>query len=75
MSRVNRYPLDDLAALAGVPVRALLGHRGSVSGSKTKEYLELGVTELVADRLACRWGFHPEVVWPQWMTDSIEREG
>ena len=67
-----RYPLAPLAHLEGSTVPELLRCSG-VSGSTAKEYRDLGVSERVADRLAVLHGYHPAVVWPEWLTDSINQ--
>lgn len=64
-----RYPLEPLAAAVDLTVPALLRECG-VSGTTAKDYRADGVTERVADRLACRMGLHPAIVWPDWMIQS-----
>ena len=66
----RRYPLEPLAGLMGTTLADACRHLG-VSGSVQKEYRERGVTAKVADRLAAKAGFHPAVVWPEWLDDQI----
>jgi hypothetical protein len=69
---VKRYPFADLARTMGLSEHQA-GVALGLSGSTQQEYRQRGVTERVGDRLACKAGFHPSEVWPDWMTDSIER--
>lgn len=64
-----RYPLSSLAELLGITVPALLG-RLKVSAPERKRY-EAGVTELVADRMAARFGLVAYEVWPEILDDAI----
>jgi lambda repressor-like predicted transcriptional regulator len=68
----RRYPLEPLAAAAGVSVAAL-GRLLGVSGSTWKLARDRGVLERVADRYAVKLGLHPLEVWPE-MFDLIEEE-
>lgn len=67
-----RYPLEPLADAMNLSLAAL-GRHFKIRGSTWKEYRDRGVSELVADRLACRAGLHPFVVWPD-MADNTTRE-
>lgn len=71
-----RYPLDPLIALMGVG-RTEANRVLRISGKTEQEYRTLGVSALVADRLAVRAGFDAYVVWPELLADviaSVERE-
>ena len=46
----------ELAELLGVHPRQL------------RRYMQHGVTDCAADRVAVRAGVHPAVVWPEWMS-------
>lgn len=67
----KRYRLDLLAALCGQSVSQLLLLHG-YSGTTLQQYRDLGVSERVGDRLACKVGLHPYVVWPE-MLDDVAR--
>lgn len=68
---VKRYPITPLATLTGQSVHALLSAAG-VSGSTAQQYRKLGITEAVADRLACSVGVVPYEVWPEILDDAID---
>lgn len=70
---LRRYPLQPLADTLAVPVEHL-ARRTGVSGSTWKEYRTIGVSEKVADRLACKVGLHPYMVWPDMADDAIDDE-
>ena len=40
--------------------KTLLNHR------RFKKHLNDGLTIWAADRFACRCGFHPSEIWPEW---------
>ena len=63
MSARPRYRLDPLFALMRMPPNAALLHLG-VDGSRKVRYIREGVSDVVADRLAVKAGFHPFTVWP-----------
>lgn len=64
------YDLNPLADMLGLSLSALASRFG-LSGSTWKRYRDEGVSELVADRLACKAGLHPATVWPEWVDDLI----
>lgn len=64
------YGLQSLADAVGVSLSSL-GRMLGLSGSTWKQYRDEGVTERVADRLACKAGLHPAMVWPTWVDDLI----
>jgi hypothetical protein len=67
----RRYPVAHLAALMRVDELAAM-HRLEVSSIDARAYVDRGVTWKVADRLAVAAGFHPALVWPEWLDDGIE---
>lgn len=67
-----RYPIEPLAAAMGCSLNQMFEQLG-VSGSTRKGYRELGVSELVADRLATRAGLVTYLVWPE-IADDIADE-
>jgi hypothetical protein len=65
-----RYSLQPLADALGLTLDTPgLARRLNLSGTTWKEYRDLGVSERVADRLACKAGLHPYTVWPE-MADA-----
>jgi hypothetical protein len=58
----HRYPFAALAEAMGLSDAAAARALG-LSGSTAKEYRSLGVSDVVADRLAVRAGMHPGYVW------------
>lgn len=70
---MKRYPFAALAAAMGMSEHAAADAL-DVRGSTEVEYRRRGVTERVADRLAVAAGFHPSVVWPDWMDDVVQAE-
>lgn len=66
---MKRYPLDALVEATGLS-EAALGRRVGLSGSTLKQARLVGFTESAADRYACRAGFHPYEVWPDWLDDT-----
>ena len=72
MTVKKRYPLAPLAEALGLPNTSMLARHLGLSGTTWKEYRDQGVSEKVADRLACRAGFHPSEVWPDIVDEWIE---
>lgn len=67
----RRYRLEPLFALTGwtyQSIRTLAPCNGTEWRTRQTE----GVTERMADRLACEAGFHPWVVWPEMGEQAIE---
>jgi hypothetical protein len=58
----------------GVTVSALCHERGA-SGTTTRDYVENGMPELVADRWACAYGFPPPYIWPEMIDHALEDIG
>jgi hypothetical protein len=68
-----RYPLQPLADALGLTLDTPgLARRLNLSGTTWKEYRDLGVSERVADRLACKAGLHPFMVWPEMADEAVE---
>ena len=68
MSR--RYPLEPFFALT----RWSLSDVQDLAGCNASEWRirkAEGVTEFVADRIACAAGFHPHEVWPEMLDHAI----
>lgn len=70
---MKRYDFGPLADAMDVSKHEAC-QRLNIVGSTEVEYRRRGLTEKVADRLACRAGFHPSVIWPDWMDDVIVAE-
>lgn len=60
----HRYPWAPLAAASGLSEHQL-AIRLAVSGSTEQQYRRDGMSELVADRMACKLDLHPFEVWPE----------
>lgn len=67
---MKRYPLAALVEASGLS-EARLAARVGIGGSTLKVARQLGFTEAAADRYACRAGFVPWHVWPEWIADVI----
>lgn len=65
------YSFDDIAEVMGRSVDAASKELG-VSGSTLQQYRQ-GMSEKVADRLACKAGFHPSLIWPHWGQEALEK--
>jgi hypothetical protein len=63
----GRYPLADLEALVGRPSAAELAERMGVSGQVVRQWRCRGLSERQADEVACRLGWWPGLVWPEWL--------
>lgn len=70
----TRYPAEQLAALMRAPSTAVALHRLAVSGPDTATYIERGLSWIVADRLAVAAGFHPALVWPEWLEEPTSSQ-
>lgn len=68
MSR--RYPLDPFVALTRWTFRDIQ-NVAACNGSEWQIRKEHGVTEYVADRIACAAGYHPHEVWPEMLDHAI----
>lgn len=67
----RRYPLEPLLELTGwtmTQVRQV----APCGGEEYRLRVEHGVTERIADRLACAVGLHPHVVWPEMAAHALE---
>jgi hypothetical protein len=69
-----RYPLAPLASFVdpahqmGQPALAkALG----LHLKQLQRYAAHGVTDIAADRLACRAGAHPALIWPEWIHAGV----
>lgn len=67
------YPFAPLADLMGLS--EIAAARALRIGTRRAEYLSVGMSEKVADHMACKAGFHPFVVWPDMVDDIIESVG
>lgn len=67
---VKRYALQSLIDAVGLS-EAETARRIGLSGSTLKRAREVGFTETAADRYACRAGFVPWMVWPEWIDDVV----
>lgn len=61
-----RYPLAPLEALVGRPSSAELAERVGVSRQAVNQWRRRGLSEHQADVVACRLGWWPGLVWPEW---------
>lgn len=65
----RRFPMAPLLERLGPASVAAKAERLGVSRERVYDHLRRGVNEWVADELACRVGFHPAQVWPDWFDD------
>lgn len=68
---VTTYPFAALLEKAGLETTSKAVRGLSISGASFNRYTEHGLTPEQADRLACRAGFHPAEVWPEWAADPF----
>lgn len=68
-----RYEFAALARAMGLN-EAQAAKRLGVSGHSESDYRSVGMSELVADRLAVRAGFHPFTIWPEMALHNLEPE-
>lgn len=69
----RRYPMAPLLALTGMSESAF-ARLVWLSGTTLKNAREHGFVESAADRYACRAGFHPSQVWPDFAHDVCALE-
>lgn len=67
----RRYPLAPLFELTGWTM-ADVRQVAPCNGAEYRLRLREGVTEGIADRLACAAGLHPHVVWPEMADHALE---
>lgn len=60
------YPLEPLMRRLGLPTTADSALALGVDASLLHGWLRSGLSEEMADHLACRAGHHPGEVWPEW---------
>ena len=65
---MTTYSFSALLDKIGNPTVGPGTRRLGISGHSFRRYLEVGLTEDQADRLAVRCGLHPIEVWPDWDT-------
>lgn len=73
---MKRYPLQNLIDAAGITganelSTAELGRRLGMPYNTLQRARRRGLVESAADRWACRLGFVPWLVWPEWIDDVI----
>lgn len=66
----RRYPLEPFLRLTGWSMQRIRSI-APCGGEEYRTRLERGVTELIADRLACAAGHDPYVVWPEMLDHQI----
>jgi lambda repressor-like predicted transcriptional regulator len=66
----RRWPLRPLLDATGLSETKLL-RRLRWSGQTLKNARENGLTDVLADRVACRLGFVPWEVWPDWFEPAF----
>ncbi len=70
---MRRYPFASL--LEAVPWSEFeLSRRIGLTGTSLRRAREHGFSESAADRYACRAGFVPWHIWPEWLDDIIADE-
>lgn len=62
-----RYPLHELEVLVGWPTAAELASATGASVAAVEKWRLRGLSHEQADRLAVRFGWHPILVWPEWL--------
>jgi len=62
-----RYPLHELEALLRWPLVDELAEMCGVTEAAVKGWKIRGLSHDQADRLACRFGYHPALVWTDWI--------
>lgn len=70
---MRRYPLAALVEASGL-TEAEFGRRVGLSGTTLVKARSDGFVESAADRYACRAGFHPSQVWPDFAHDECALE-
>ena len=66
-----RYPLDHFFALTGWSMTDVQREAPCNAAEWRKRRTE-GVTERIADRIACAAGLHPHTVWPEMLEHALE---
>lgn len=66
----HRWPLAPLLEATGHNLRSL-SDALNVSRSRVSEASRDGISDLVADRWACRLGLHPALVWTSWFETAL----
>lgn len=64
-----RYPLEPLLELAGT--RSQLAEAVHMDPRNLARLAADGLTDRMADRLACMVGLHPSMLWPTWFDDGL----
>lgn len=62
-----RYPLHELEALIGWPTAAELAQATGATVAAVDKWRLRGLSHEQADRLAVHFGWHPILVWPEWI--------
>lgn len=70
MTASRRYPLEPFLTLTGW-TRSQVQDVAACNASEWRLRTEQGVTEFVADRIACSAGWHPHEVWPEMLDHAI----
>lgn len=67
----HRYSLDHFMALTGWTL-SQVQDVAPCNGTEWRTRKQEGVTEFVADRIACAAGLHPHEVWPEMLDHALE---
>lgn len=66
----RRYPLDPFTRLTRWTMRDIQ-NVAACNGTEWRIRKDRGVTEPIADRLACAAGWHPHEIWPEMLDHAI----
>lgn len=66
----RRYPLEPFLALTGWSY-VRIQQVAACNGTEWRIRKEHGVTEQIADRIACAAGWHPHEIWPEMLDHAI----
>ena len=70
----RRFPLAPLLVADKVDTYGELGDLLGITRRSVQRYADEGISLYGADRLACRLGMHPCLVWPEWWPTVEELE-
>lgn len=68
----RRFPVAEAETMAGTSTRAEFALLAGVTTRAVCRWRSNGLSLLQADRLACRLGYNPGSIWPEWFDASDE---
>lgn len=71
----RKFPVKPLAAKVGNGTVLDLSRVLGVKYNSLTHWIQDGIPEYTADRVAVKFGFHPVEIWPEWFDGVLDETG